>query len=469
MGTNTLRSTPRDIFDRHKISLFQSHPAVSGISLEESPPLIIMYVNNDDVALAGDVPADCEGIPVIALGSGRLDPKTQNRLCPAFLRQWPQGASADSLNKAIKEHHARLFRCVSGAVGVTGGFFQTAAGFVDYTQPCVVVYAPHRAGVVDPSILHASLPDPSSTGYGMANEFAIQIFRSAPVHLSGVTMRLPVFNPARIFPTIVSVGNAVVPKPQASTDRWRPDYGSVGCFVRKATRKKKKLFGFVTAGHVVDCNNDDTFTDRREEVSLIKIDPDRDGLKLASCEAAKVLGASRPGWCKYTSPNPNNSEDNRVLARDYAFVHLANSTSKVDVSTIGEVDDWQCFAAIQADGAPWDDQSSAPIKLTGEVRAIKPSEVACPLFKFGARTGLRASHLTGVLYYESVDRSRLMIKTLSDPDYAFAIGGDSGSIVFDESGAVVGMVTQWHQKHDFVVAIPIDEICLELDIEVARH
>lgn len=148
----------------------------------------------------------------------------------------------------------------------------------------------------------------------------------------------------------------------------------------------------------------------------------------------------------------------KMADRDYAFVVC--SEHHINTREFGLETEWQSMGHSII---TMSDHISPLGNITSLISAAPLDNTY--VFKNGATTHLTIGVVDRFLFY--VPEKRVRIKVRKYEDWTFGRHGDSGSLVCDENGFLVGLLVQYYPTpHNFWIVIPMDEILQALDLSI---
>jgi hypothetical protein len=211
------------------------------------------------------------------------------------------------------------------------------------------------------------------------------------------------------------------------------------------------IYRFVTARHVVGTSNNQPIQIRVSK--RINYDIDTEIGQYVIFNQYKYSDAANVDNDK----NRTNYQavQKAISNRDYAFVFNLNQAILTNTCRLGLENEWKAMK-----------HNPVELQYKGSDLLHLSSSAPFPqnqcVFKNGAKTHLTPGIVDRFLYFEDIGVRRIKITNFQDWD--FASKGDSGSVVCDEFGKIIGLLVQHFSEHDFWVIIPVDEIMENLDL-----
>eukprot|EP00043_Microstomoeca_roanoka_P027670 m.15461 g.15461 ORF g.15461 m.15461 type:complete len:500 (+) comp7854_c0_seq2:1999-3498(+) len=259
------------------------------------------------------------------------------------------------------------------------------------------------------------------------------------------------FNQGRDMATL-RVGDTIYIGPENA--RWAScgaarRKGTLGCFLRpKAPGRSNERFA-LTAGHVVK--------------NL--------GQNVQGYPMQQTIGVV------HVRMDETETRHTMQSSRDYAAIKIdLDAGFTCDSSGIGTNVDWQHMdhkvIALSGEISTFlgnDPETSSASEVAWSLRdsalSLKQLLPEYAVFKFGQTTRLTVGCIANVPLFLREDRVRIKIRPWQGWT-KFADSGDSGSVIFDRAGAIVGLLTQSWRAHGFCICIPITEVLGELEMEL---
>ncbi|EGD79551.1 hypothetical protein PTSG_10118 [Salpingoeca rosetta] len=434
---DTLRKAAEEVEVQVGQQLVASHPHGLGVFFDEQrePVAITLAVTDNSCEHAHAVPAFINGVPVqVWKGAPSFPqvsrPPVPDRGVPAIVAA-PMCRELQLYSKVYLQRHPDV-------VALSGGY-RHRRGIVFVDEPCVIAYVRSKQQAL-PSVCcvdacFGSFPVDVEQA---PSRHEAELVRNEPPDPFYTTDSHLAFGSGRDT-SVLRVGDTI-------HAHSRPEaFGTLGCFVARQGDQGQRVCG-VTAGHVLPKAEEDV------------------RLRLPAC-TTNIPPVGRTCLTTYEgSARPELSDD------DLALFELAEDVT-ADFSAIGTDMDWEHMRheRVSLTGSVSKYVGPSPEDSRVDARTLSVSDTVPssePLvFKFGHTTRLTAGVLAAVPLFMREERVRIRIRPWQGCE-AFAQRGDSGAVVFDDKGGVVGVLVQAWQHQNFCVVIPISEVQHRLGVQL---
>eukprot|EP00300_Choanocystis_sp_HF-7_P013567 c18351_g1_i1.p1 GENE.c18351_g1_i1~~c18351_g1_i1.p1 ORF type:complete len:429 (+),score=70.64 c18351_g1_i1:364-1650(+) len=410
-----------DVVQTHQSELMATHPASCRVEIDNGR--IILFVTDLDASLAVNVPKYFHTYPVVAGNAQSAEEPTKS----FGVHDYFTDTEIKAALATVRKHSDNLFANYPTMLGLTLGL-RRSQGFVHFDELCIKALCCN-----DPT---SKQPPEMKIGSLVVD------FVEIDEHLTQLVSDTPVFVP-ELRGTVEyqdcerrgnGFGICLADVSPNSDKLQRTDWGTIAC-ISSCIDDGKRVLGFVTAGHTVLREGNSVFPCNHR----------------TSYSNPLVAAEFQVGTVAKLQLN-NGGRSHVHIVEDYAFVR---STSVQMPAKIGEDIEWEHLGHTR-------------VTLTGEIN--DNIVVGQLVFKRGVATGLTPGLVSSNEIIDSHNKRRLLVKPYSQNWGHFAESGDSGSLVFDENGSMVGMVVLMEKDEPCVtVVIPWKEVHESLGlISIAR-
>ena len=418
-----------DVVQQETLRLLACHDFAVDVKSDDALQRVLLCVTNTDVVHAKRVPLHACGFPVHAVAVARVCPSVEDVF------------SASDINaaNAVLEGNMDTLCSIPGVVAVAVGI-RSERGFLflNDERPVIKLFV-NKTGPLSsftPFVLLQSTP------------LCVEVLCDAITPLTSPFQRL-VDDQGRYMATQVMmdcnerlIGSGVCTA-RSDIPNMRSEVGTVCCFAELAMTRGG--LGFVTCAHVLKEPTTTVYPSNA---------PSRNASPTVCLDHA--LGNSVGGAFIWTK-DPNS------IDCDYAFVLDGRWSKKKARKALRKA--YAAKSRVVGTDADWKMMDTERIGLSGRIAVSVPPGTL--VFKLGITTGLTP----GVVQRHMVTSTTNRLPRIPVAPFAkwtcFADRGDSGSMVFTESGDVVGMVGFLERDQKTCLVIPMQEVLERLNVNAS--